>query len=159
RISVGPPPQPDREAAEAWGLIKDSNQGPELETFIAHYKGTYYAELARLRIQALSSVDTGSVNARAEGDIVYVKVATFNEQTHANLVKTIDGLKKALKSVRGYVIDLRDNPGGLLEQAIAVSDDFLESGSIVLTKIGLEEKRANARPGDITDGRRIVVLV
>jgi carboxyl-terminal processing protease len=59
------------------------------------------------------------------------------------------------------VIDLRGNPGGLLDQAIAVSDDFLEKGSIVLTKgRGLEEtQRANARPGDITDGKQILVLI
>src|SRR5581483_313173 len=86
---------------------------------------------------------------------------TFNEQTHANLVKAIDGLKKSIKNVKGYVIDLRGNPGGLLDQAIAVSDDFLEKGAIVLTKgRGLEEtQRASARPGDITDGKQIVVLI
>ena len=59
------------------------------------------------------------------------------------------------------MIDLRGNPGGLLDQAIAVSDDFLEKGAIVLTKgRGLEEtQRANARPGDITEGKPIVVLI
>jgi carboxyl-terminal processing protease len=103
-----------------------------------------------------------AIKARAEGDIVYVKVSTFNEQTHANLLKGVEGLKKTLgKNLRGYVIDLRGNPGGLLDQAIAVSDDFLEKGAIVLTKgRGLEEtQRANARPGDITDGKPIVVLI
>src|SRR5262247_3346861 len=65
-----------------------------------------------------------AVKARAEGDVIYVKVSTFNEQTHANLVKSVDGLKKSMgKSIRGYVIDLRGNPGGLLDQAIQVSDD------------------------------------
>jgi carboxyl-terminal processing protease len=89
-------------------------------------------------------------------------VSTFNEQTHANLVKAIEGLKKSAgKNLKGYVIDLRGNPGGLLDQAIAVSDDMLEKGAIVLTKgRGLEEtQRANARPGDITDGKPIVVLI
>ena len=62
---------------------------------------------------------------------------------------------------RAIVIDLRNNPGGLLDQAIAVSDDFLDKGAIVLTKgRNLEEtQRANARPGDITDGKPIVVLI
>ena len=65
------------------------------------------------------------------------------------------------KNLKGYVIDLRSNPGGLLDQAIAVSDDFLDKGAIVLTKgRGLEEtQRANARPGDIADGKPVVVLI
>jgi carboxyl-terminal processing protease len=103
-----------------------------------------------------------AVRARLEGDIVYVKVSTFNEQTHANLIKQVDALKKSLgKPARGFIIDLRNNPGGLLDQAIAISDDFLDKGSIVLTKgRGLEEtQRANARPGDIADGKPVVVLI
>jgi carboxyl-terminal processing protease len=103
-----------------------------------------------------------AVKARLEGDILYVKVSTFNEQTHANLVKQVDALKKSLgKPVRGYVLDLRNNPGGLLDQAIAVSDDFLEKGAIVLTKgRGLEEtQRANARSGDIAEGKQVIVLI
>ena len=77
-------------------------------------------------------------------------------------MKQVDGLKKQIgKNLKGYVIDLRNNPGGLLDQAIAVSDDFLDKGAIVLTKgRGHEEtQRANARPGDITDGKQIVVLI
>jgi carboxyl-terminal processing protease len=103
-----------------------------------------------------------AIKARLEGDMVYVKVSTFNEQTHSNLVKAVEGLKKAPgKAIKGYVIDLRGNPGGLLDQAIAVSDDFLEKGAIVLTKgRGLEEtQRANARPGDITEGKPVAVLI
>ena len=103
-----------------------------------------------------------AVKARAEGDVIYVKISTFNEQTHANLVKQVDALKKTVgKNLKGYVIDLRSNPGGLLDQAIAVSDDFLDKGAIVLTKgRGLEEtQRANARPGDIADGKQVVVLI
>ena len=104
-----------------------------------------------------------AVKSRLEGDVIYAKVSTFNEQTHSSLVKQVDALKKQLgdKPAKGYIIDMRNNPGGLLDQAISVSDDFLEKGAIVLTKgRNLEEtQRANARPGDITDGKQIVVLI
>ena len=70
-----------------------------------------------------------AVKARLENDVIYVKVSTFNEQTHANLVKSVESLKKSVKNLKGYVIDLRGNPGGLLDQAIAVSDDFLDKGA------------------------------
>jgi carboxyl-terminal processing protease len=102
------------------------------------------------------------VKARSEGDVGYIKVSTFNEQTHANLVKAIEKLNKEIgPKLKGYVIDLRNNPGGLLDQAIAVSDDFLEQGAIVLTKgrNNEETQRANARAGDITNGKKIVVLI
>ena len=103
-----------------------------------------------------------AIKARAEGDVAYIKVSTFNEQTHSKLVKAVDGLKKSIgKNLKGFVIDLRNNPGGLLDQAIAVSDDFLEKGAIVLTKgRNLEEtQRSNARPGDITEGKPMLVLI
>jgi carboxyl-terminal processing protease len=110
-----------------------------------------------IRIQA--------VKARLEDDVIYAKISTFNEQTHANLVKYVDTLKKQLKDAgktpKGFVIDLRNNPGGLLDQAISVSDDFLDKGSIVITKgrNAEEMQRANARVGDITDGKPIIVLI
>ncbi len=102
-----------------------------------------------------------AVKARAEGDVIYVKISTFNEQAHTNLIKSVEALKKQVKNPKGYVIDMRNNPGGLLDQAISISDDFLERGAIVLTKgRNLEEtQRSNARPGDITDGKRVIVLI
>jgi carboxyl-terminal processing protease len=102
------------------------------------------------------------VKAHNEGDVAYIKVTTFSEQTHANLVKAIDEAKKTIgNNIKGYVIDLRNNPGGLLDQAIAVSDDFLEDGAIVITKGRNEEEtqRANAHPGDETDGKKVAVLI
>jgi carboxyl-terminal processing protease len=99
----------------------------------------------------------------AEGDDVgYIRITTFNEQTTANLQKAIEDLKKQLgPKLKGYVIDLRNNPGGLLDQAISVSDAFLDQGAIVLTRgRNLEEtQRSNARPGDLTDGAKMVVLI
>jgi carboxyl-terminal processing protease len=103
-----------------------------------------------------------AVKGREEGDIAYIKISTFNEQTHANLVKTMDTLKKSIgDKLRGYIIDLRNNPGGLLDQAINVSDDFLERGAIVLTKgrNNEETQRAQARPGDTADNKPVVVLI
>ena len=103
------------------------------------------------------------VKYNAEGDDVgYIRLTTFNEQTTANLQKAVEDLKKQLgTNLKGYIVDLRNNPGGLLDQAISVSDAFLDQGSIVLTRgRNLEEtQRSNARQGDITDGKQLVVLI
>lgn len=103
------------------------------------------------------------VKYNAEGDdVAYIRVTTFNEQTTENLQKAVDDLKKKLgTNLKGYIIDLRNNPGGLLDQAISVSDAFLDQGAIVLTRgRNLEEtQRSNARQGDITDGKKIIVLI
>jgi len=103
------------------------------------------------------------VKYNAEGeDVGYIRVTTFNEQTTENLQQAVDDLKKKLgPNLKGYIIDLRNNPGGLLDQAISVSDAFLDQGAIVLTRgRNLEEtQRSNARQGDITDGEKIVVLI
>jgi len=96
------------------------------------------------------------------GDVGYIRITTFNEQTTANLQKAIEDLKKQLgPNLKGYVIDLRNNPGGLLDQAISVSDAFLDQGAIVLTRgRNLEEtQRSNARAGDFADGKQLVVLI
>jgi carboxyl-terminal processing protease len=103
------------------------------------------------------------VKYNAEGDDVgYIRLTTFNEQTTENLQKAVEDLKKQLgPNLKGYVVDLRNNPGGLLDQAISVSDAFLDQGAIVLTRgRNLEEtQRSNARQGDITDGKKVVVLI
>ena len=104
------------------------------------------------------------VKARLEGDgqVGYLKISTFNEQTHASLVKSVQKLKnEAGDKIKGFIIDLRNNPGGLLDQAVSVSDDFLDRGAIVLTKGRdlAETQRSQARPGDITDGKKVLVLV
>ena len=102
------------------------------------------------------------VKSRVEDDIAYIKLTTFNEQTHANLTKAVKKLRKQIgDKLTGYVIDLRNNPGGLLDQAISVSDDFLNQGAIVITKgrNSEETQRSQARNGDLTDGKKIVVLI
>ena len=103
------------------------------------------------------------VKHRVEGDIGYVRITTFNEQTTSMLKKAIRKMTKEIgsKKIKGYVVDLRNNPGGLLDQAIDVSDAFLEKGAIVSTRgRNVEEtQRANARPGDEAHGKKIVVLI
>jgi carboxyl-terminal processing protease len=104
-----------------------------------------------------------AVRARVEGNVGILRITTFNERTGENLKLGIDKIKKEIgeDNVAGYVVDLRNNPGGLLSQAIAVSDAFLETGEIVSTRgRDLEEAdRVNAKPGDLTDGKPIVVLI
>jgi carboxyl-terminal processing protease len=104
------------------------------------------------------------VKSRLEGDdeIAYLKVTTFNEKTHQNVVRAIKEMKKkAGDKLKGFIVDLRNNPGGLLDQAISVSDDFLDQGVIVLTRGRnlRETQRSNARKGDLTDGKKIIVLI
>ncbi|SRR5579883_352109 len=104
-----------------------------------------------------------SVKYHLEGkDIGYIRITSFNEQTDSGLNNAMKALKKeAGDKLAGIVLDLRNNPGGLLDQAIAVSDDLLEQGEIVSTRGRHAEDgaRYNARPGDITGGLPIVVLI
>jgi len=102
------------------------------------------------------------VKYNSENDVGYIQITSFNERTTEDLENAVKHLKKEIgPSLKGYVIDLRNNPGGLLDQAISVSDDFLDEGAIVITKgRNLEEtQRTNARLGDITDGKKLVVLI
>jgi len=105
-----------------------------------------------------------SVRSREEeGDIGYVRITTFNEQTYEGLEDAVEDIEEELgeDNVKGYVVDLRNNPGGLLDQAIAVSDAFLNRGEIVSTRgrHAEETRRHNARDGDLADGKPVIVLV
>ena len=74
--------------------------------------------------------------------------------------RTILGQKSQIgPKLKGYIIDLRNDPGGLLDQAIGVADAFLDQGTIVITKGREEMQRSDASPGDITDGKKLVVLI
>ncbi len=105
-----------------------------------------------------------AVRARTEQQSVILRVTTFNDQTFKNLE---NGLAEQVEAaggadkINGIVLDLRNNPGGLLTQAIKVSDAFLEKGEIVSTRGRAPEdgERFNATPGDLTDGKPIVVLI
>jgi carboxyl-terminal processing protease len=104
------------------------------------------------------------VRARKEGDdVVYLRITQFNEQTFEGLKSSIERLSAEIgqDKLKGYVIDLRNNPGGLLDQAIMVSDAFLERGEIVSTRgrNAEETQRYSAKAGDLTKGKPLVVLV
>ena len=97
------------------------------------------------------------------GDIGYVRITTFNEQTTDGLKKAIAAISKQIpaEKLAGYVVDLRNNPGGLLDQAVSVSSAFLARGEVVSTRgrTAAETQRFTARGGDLTKGKPIVVLI
>jgi carboxyl-terminal processing protease len=103
-----------------------------------------------------------SARHRVEGNVGYIRVTTFNQNTGPGVKNAIKEIKKELGSkLIGYVIDLRNNPGGLLNQAIEVSDAFLDKGEIVSQRGRYEEdtERNNATPGDMANGLPLVVLI
>ena len=105
-----------------------------------------------------------SVRSHPEGDdIGYIRVTQFNEQTTDGLKQAINDFNSQLGAdkVKGYIVDLRNNPGGLLDQAISVSDTFLDKGEIVSTRgrNAEETQRFNARPGDMAKGKPLIVLI
>ena len=96
------------------------------------------------------------------GDVGYIRITTFSQNTYDGLKDAFDKIKKDSNGkLVGYVLDLRNNPGGLLDQAISVSDAFLEKGEIVSTRGRNEDaiKRDNALPGDLAEGLPVVVLI
>jgi carboxyl-terminal processing protease len=97
------------------------------------------------------------------GDIGYIRITQFNEQTTEGLKKALSDLGTQIpaEKLKGYVVDLRNNPGGLLDQAISVSDAFLEKGEIVSTRgrNAEETQRFNARAGDLIKGKPLIVLI
>jgi carboxyl-terminal processing protease len=112
---------------------------------------------------ARAVIHVDAVKWHREGDVAYVRLAAFNEETASGLEKAVHDLRKQIgPGIKGYVIDLRNNPGGLLDQAILVSNDFLDSGEIVSTRGRNPEdtERYDAKPGgDVTDGKPVVMLI
>jgi carboxyl-terminal processing protease len=104
------------------------------------------------------------VRHRLEGDSAYIRLTTFNDQTYKGLEKGIKSMINeagGINNINGFVLDLRNNPGGLLSQAIKVSDAFLDKGEIVSTrsKHKGDGDRFNAIRGDLTRGKPIVVII
>ncbi len=105
-----------------------------------------------------------AVRSRMEGDdLGYIRITQFNEQTTENLKAAITDLNSKIgeAKLKGYILDLRNNPGGLLDQAISVSDAFLNRGEIVSTRgrNAEETQRFNARTGDLTKGKPIIIMI
>ena len=111
-----------------------------------------------------ATIELRAVRARVEGNVPVLRISSFTEKTYPNLEES---LKKQVEelggmdNVDGFVLDLRNNPGGLLTQAIQVSDAFLDQGEIVSTRgrDGTNSERYNAEPGDLAEGKPVVVLI
>ncbi len=148
-------------------------QGGSLDDAIARMRGAPGSKvtLTILRVGAKKPWDVPMTRAivqvdvvkyHREGDVGYIRLPTFNEKTDEGLERAVRDLKRQIgPGLKGYVLDLRNNPGGLLDEAVAVSDDFLNSGGIVSTKGRNpgDTSRYDARSGDITDGKPVIVLI
>jgi carboxyl-terminal processing protease len=118
-------------------------------------------EEARDVVLTREVIKVESVTGRLEGDFGYLRISTFNENTGRELTETINRLKAEKPGIKGYILDLRNNGGGLLTAAIDVSDAFLERGEIVSQRGRKPEQieRYAAKPGDLTGGLPVVVLI
>ena len=111
-----------------------------------------------------ATIELRAVRARLEGNVPILRISSFTEKTYPNLEDSLNKQVEELggiDNVDGFVLDLRNNPGGLLTQAIEVSDAFLEQGEIVSTRgrDGGNSERYNANPGDLAQGKPVVVLI
>jgi carboxyl-terminal processing protease len=141
--------------------VQDMLRGPAgtkltLSLLRAGDQKSFDAKLIRAAIQV------EAVKSHREGDIGYIRIPAFNERTSAGLEAAVRTFKKEIgPQLKGYIIDLRDDGGGVLDQAIAVSDDFLNSGEIVSTRGRKPDdtERYDAKPGDIADGKPVIILI
>ena len=105
-----------------------------------------------------------AARVRVEDGVVIMRVSTFNEQTTPNLIEGVEKVlqeTEGISGVSGFILDLRNNPGGLLSEAVSVSDLFLEEGEIVSTRgrSKSDMDRFSASKGDIAEGRPLIVLI
>ncbi len=142
---------------EAVDKMRGGVNTPILLTIQRKDQAAFDVKLIRDRIRVQS------VKSNLEGDdIGYVRISSFTEQTQEGLDKAFTSMKSKLgASAKGYIIDLRNNPGGLLDQAISVSDSFLDKGEVVSTRgrHAEETQRFSAQKGDISDGKTVVILI
>ena len=142
--------------SEAVDKMRGAVNTPIIITVIREGKEPFDVKIVR------DIIKITSVKTKAYNDIGYLRITSFTQKTYKNLVKQFSILEKEMSgNIKGLVLDLRNNPGGLLDQAISVSDAFLNRGEIVSTR-GREtnaEQRFNAVKGDITKGVPIVILI
>ena len=111
-----------------------------------------------------ANIKVRAARARVEGNVGVIRITSFTEQTYDNVLAGIEKVISemgGIEKVQGFVIDLRNNPGGLLSQAVAISDAFLDKGEIVSTRgrDPQDSERYNAQSGDLAQGKPIVVLI
>ena len=142
---------------EAVDKMRGGVNTPILLTIQRKDQAAFDVKLIRDRIRVQS------VKSNVEGDdIGYVRISSFTEQTQEGLDKAFTSMKSKMGAkVKGYIIDLRNNPGGLLDQAISVSDSFLDKGEVVSTRgrHAEETQRFSAQKGDISDNKTVVILI
>ncbi|NOJ43249.1 S41 family peptidase [Bradyrhizobium australiense] len=153
----------------------ESIQGMTLEQAVGRMKGPANSKI-RLKVVrkgAAAPIDVAimreiirvrPVRFKTDGgDIGYIRITRFNEQTTDGLKKAIASISKEIppEKLAGYIVDLRNNPGGLLDQAVSVSSTFMNRGEVVSTRgrTAEETQRFTARGGDITKGKPLVVLI
>ncbi|HEX9836806.1 MAG TPA: S41 family peptidase [Alphaproteobacteria bacterium] len=153
-------------------LDKEPVQGMTLPEAVEKMRGRINSEIVlTIRREGREAFDVKlmravikiqSVRWRVDGEIGYLRITSFNEQTMSGLERGIERIRDQLGSnLKGFVLDLRNNPGGLLQQSVAVSDAFIERGEIVSTRSRRAEdaQRFNAKAGDLAKGLPMVVLI
>lgn len=142
---------------EAVDKMRGAINSPIVLTIVRDKKEPFDQKLVRDRIR-VQSVKYNIEN----GDIGYIRISSFTEQTQEGLEKAMAEFRSKLgDKVKGYIIDLRNDPGGLLDMAISVSDTFLDRGEVVSTRgrHADETQRFTAQKGDLADGKPVVVLI
>ncbi|MGC1345727.1 MAG: S41 family peptidase [Methyloceanibacter sp.] len=154
-------------------IDKDDIQGLTLEDAVEKMRGSAHAPITLTIVRrgiaepfdvkiVRDVIHVDPVKYEADDDVGYIRITTFNEQTAAALQQAIEDLNEKIgPRLKGYVIDLRNNPGGLLEQAVMASASFLDQGKIVAIKARdpEEEQHYDAQLSDLTKGAKLVVLI
>lgn len=155
-VRIDGKPITSENASEASNMLRGKS-GTEVTLSVVHEGASAPVEIKLTR----QPIRVASVRARwIEPGYVYLRVAQFQEDTGSEVKRKLAKLRDKNQPVKGLVLDLRSNPGGLLTAAVEVSDDFLDSGVIVTTKGRLKQSDLsfNATPGDLISGAPIVVL-